>query len=429
MPRPRNAVPQPRQHKGRAVLDVYENGDRRTRTLGAWGSEEADAEYKRFLAEFATGETKRPSGPDVTVNEILLAFMKHAEQHYRQPDGTPTSEVWCLRLALKPLRELYGHTSAREFGPRALKTLREHMIGLEWSRGPVNAAVERVRRAFKWAASEEMIPASVFHSLQTVSGLRAGRSAAKERDPIQPVEDAVVDATLPFLNRHVRGLVEFQRLTGCRPGEACVIRQRDIDTGGSIWLYKPPHHKNAWRGKSRTVAIGPKAQELLKEFFTPNTDDYLFSPRRAFEERLAERAVKRKPPCYPSHEKRNVAKRTAPPKRLLAETYDHGSYGLAIDRACDRAFPPPAPLAQREDETAAEWWARLDERQRDEVKVWRKTRRWHPNQLRHSFATRVRKEHGLEAAQVLLGHSKADTTQIYAERDFELAGRVASEIG
>jgi site-specific recombinase XerD len=36
--------------------------------------------------------------------------------------------------------------------------------------------------------------------------------------------------------------------------------------------------------------------------------------------------------------------------------------------------------------------------------------------LRHTFATRVRKEHGLEAAQVLLGHSKADTTQIYAER-------------
>ena len=58
MPRPRNTVPQPRQHKGRAVLDVSENGVRRTRTLGAWDSPEADDEYKRFLAEFATGATE-----------------------------------------------------------------------------------------------------------------------------------------------------------------------------------------------------------------------------------------------------------------------------------------------------------------------------------------------------------------------------------
>ena len=125
---------------------------------------------------------------------------------------------------------------------------------------------------------------------------------------------------------------------------------------------------------------------------------------------------------------RNAAKRTANPKRL-AETYDRGSYGLAIDRACDRAFPPPEPLAQRKGETAAEWWTRLDERQRDEVKAWRKAHRWHPNQLRHSVATRVRKEHGLEAAQVLLGHSKADTTQIYAERNEALATEIAAKIG
>ena len=53
----------------------------------------------------------------------------------------------------------------------------------------------------------------------------------------------------------------------------------------------------------------------------------------------------------------------------------------------------------------------------------------HPNQLRHLFATEVRKAHGLEAAQVLLGHSRADVTQVYAERNLTLAARVANEIG
>ena len=66
---------------------------------------------------------------------------------------------------------------------------------------------------------------------------------------------------------------------------------------------------------------------------------------------------------------------------------------------------------------------------RAEVKTWQKSHRWHPNQLRHTFATRVRKQHGLEAAQVLLGHARADVTQVYAEKNLELASAVAAQVG
>ena len=48
---------------------------------------------------------------------------------------------------------------------------------------------------------------------------------------------------------------------------------------------------------------------------------------------------------------------------------------------------------------------------------------WHPNQLRHTAATEIRRQFGLEAAQVIFGHAKADVTQIYAERDTEKASR------
>lgn len=41
--------------------------------------------------------------------------------------------------------------------------------------------------------------------------------------------------------------------------------------------------------------------------------------------------------------------------------------------------------------------------------------KWSPNQLRHSAATRIRKEMGLEAAQAVLGHRLIETTQVYAE--------------
>jgi integrase len=361
--------------------------------------------------------------------ELLLAFLGHAEQHYRSHDGELTSEIYEVKVVVRALRELYADTPVAEFGPLALKAARQKWVNEKRSRSECNRRVGMVKRIFKWAVSEQLAPPDVYHAIATVPGLQKGRTLAHETEAVEPVNDATVDATLPFLNRHVRGLVEFQRLTGCRPGEACALRRCDIDTCGPIWLYKPPHHKTAHRGKSRTIAIGPKAQEVLKAFFTPNISDYLFSPKRAVEEWLAERSANRKTPRYPSHMARNAGKRAKTPKRQAAEKYDTQAYGLAVDRACDRTFPPPGELAQRDDETNTEWWARLKAAQRDEVKTWRKAHRWHPNQLRHTFATSVRKQHGLEAAQVLLGHSRVDVTQIYAEKNEELATAVAAKIG
>ena len=41
----------------------------------------------------------------------------------------------------------------------------------------------------------------------------------------------------------------------------------------------------------------------------------------------------------------------------------------------------------------------------------------------------IRERYGIEAAQTVLGHSDPKTTEIYAERDFEMAARVMREIG
>ncbi len=81
--------------------------------------------------------------------------------------------------------------------------------------------------------------------------------------------------------------------------------------------------------------------------------------------------------------------------------------------ACLKAFPVPADLG--DDKQAAD--------------NWRAEHRWFPNQLRHSAATEIRKRFGLEAAQTVLGHSKADVTQVYAERDYGLAANVIRQIG
>jgi integrase len=398
---------------------------------GPFGSAESLAAKARLEMELAASPTRQPAVEPraFTVAQLLDAYLDHAERHYQDADGKPTDELRHVKTVIGYVFGLYAALPVTEFGPLALKAVREKFIGERWCRKTVNARVERVRRIFKWGVSEELVPPTVYQALATVSGLQRGRTTARETAPVEPVEDATIDATLPHLNRHVRGLVEFQRLTGCRPGEACRVRRRDLDMTGDVWLYKPVHHKTAWKGKARTIAIGPKAQELLKQFFTPDWNDYLFSPVRAVEEFRAERSANRKTPRYPSHMARNERKRSTTRKRLPADRYNRRAYINALKRACDRAFPPTGELSRLSGESVAKWWARLNKEQRDAVKVWRKAHRWHPNQLRHTFATHVRKQHGLEVAQVMLGHARADVTQVYAEKNEALAVATALKIG
>ena len=59
------------------------------------------------------------------------------------------------------------------------------------------------------------------------------------REEPRPVADADVEATLPFVNPHVRGMVRLQRLTGARSGEVCAMRPADVDRSGPVWVYHP----------------------------------------------------------------------------------------------------------------------------------------------------------------------------------------------
>lgn len=435
MPRARKLTPRYLPHKqsgrGRAVW-TDANGKRQEQLLpGAYESAVSRKAFGKLLLEHevAPKPAAGKGGSELSLMELLDAYRQHAERHYRDSEGKHTSELREVKLVVKAVREVYGELPAADFSPLKLKAVRQGWIVAGLSRAECNRRVNIVRRIFKWAAGEELIPPSVYHGLIVVTGLQRGRTTARETTPVGPVDDATVDATIPHLNRFLVGLVEVQRLTGMRPGEACIIRRADLELGSSVWLYRPTRHKTAHKGKARVVAIGPKGQEILREFFTTSIDDYLFSPRRAVAEFHESRTQERTTPRYKSHMDRNRRKRVKLPKRPPAEHYTAESYGHAIACACDRAFPPPEPLAQRQGETAAEWKARLTKGQREQLNAWRKAHRWHPNQLRHTFATKVRKAEGLEAAQVMLGHARADVTQVYAERNESLAVAVASRIG
>ena len=55
--------------------------------------------------------------------------------------------------------------------------------------------------------------------------------------------------------------------------------------------------------------------------------------------------------------------------------------------------------------------------------------RWSPHWLRHTFCTRIREAHGIEAAQALAGHSTAEMTNHYSSRMESLAVQTAGKVG
>ena len=256
-------IPPYRLHKpsGCAVVTLGDTN----RYLGRHGSDESKAEYQRVIAEWITRGRVAPAakgGGGPSVNEVMLAYVTFGESYYRDADGKPSRELETMKLAFRPLKALYGHTAAADFGPLALKTVRQRLIDSGLARPVINQRLGYVKRMFRWAGSEQLIPPAVYHGLLCVQGLQRGRSPAKETEPVRPVPDAHVDAIVPFLPPTVRAMLGLQRLTGMRSGELVRMRACDLDTTGPVWVYRPPRHKTSYLGRKRIIAPGRPVPRL-----------------------------------------------------------------------------------------------------------------------------------------------------------------------
>ncbi|VTR93580.1 catalytic phage domain protein : Putative uncharacterized protein OS=Rhodopirellula baltica (strain SH1) GN=RB11615 PE=4 SV=1: Phage_integrase [Gemmata massiliana] len=385
-PKNKTPVPPPRQcpkmlrHKGKNV--AYSRwqtaGETRYAYYGPWGSQEAVDAYQRFQIEWAMEGARRARSSKslVHVCELVEVYLEHVTRYYVK-DTEPTSEQQAQRSAMRVLLELHKDLPINDFKPRHLKACQQAMVAKGWMRGTVNSRVRRIIRCFSWGVAEELVPVALADALEHVPNLQAGRTTARDPEPVTSVPEHVILATLPHLDANperaaiLTAMIRFHEVSGCRPGELCAMTADAIDTNETEWAYRV-RDKNThrqWRRKPLTRWFGPRAQEILRPFLAnpgPGGRIWCFPPR------------------FPNGPK---AKRVPISSERYAEK---------VRMACKLA--------------GVEFW--------------------HPHQLRHNRATAVQRIYESDdAAAVAIGDTPEVTRAIYIDPNHAIARRIARATG
>lgn len=299
MPRPKPTNPPVHRHaSGQARVriagkDIY---------LGKFGSVEAARAYADLLERLASGEdaTKKvaPATPDVAVVTIAVVVSRWFDEEGPR-FGPESREVAQYKLAVRPLLRLYGSLPAAEFTCDHLERIQMALASGSWrtekdrgwhvkhgrpvtsSRGVVNRTCVRIRTIFRWAERKRLVPAGTFAHLRTLPGLRANDGRVRHTQRPQPATMREVNAVIKHLPPVGVALLLVQYWTGMRSAEVRTMRAGEVDTSGEVWLYRPAKHKMSHRGQGRVVAIGRRAQAVLRSWLASKSPaEYVFTPSK-----------------------------------------------------------------------------------------------------------------------------------------------------
>lgn len=366
---------------------VYHHG--KPHYLGAYGSPESQIAYSRVIAEIQANPTVfQPSKEkNATISELGAAFLDHAKANM-----TLVNYSFYRIIVLDFLVKLYGDgICADDFAPKCLKLVRTEMIQSgRFCRKIVNRSIKSIITIFAWGVENDLVQETTWRALKSVASLPKGYPGTFDNDGREPVPDEVIRRTLPFMPPTLQAMVQLQRILGMRPNEIFKMRVGDIDStrGNDLWYYTPDSYKTSKFIGKIVFPLGKPEQDLIAPYLEgKKPEQAVFSPRKAMQERNAEKRANRKTKISPSQAARNKA-RAAKPSRY-SEFYNRDSYRQAIKHAIAKGNKS---LSDGE-----------------------KIPNWYPYLLRHAAATITELEHSDTDAQALLGHQSVNMTKRYSK--------------
>ena len=353
--------PSYRLHKksGQAVVTIR----KQTFYLGMFNSKESKQKYADLVRDFHLGVVTIPVGSVETMTGLAAAYLSHCKVYY-----AGSTEYLRIKRAFVLFLKRTGDTTISQIAKADIKSFQMDCLSFNFCRRYINQLTLCLFRGLKWLAANDFIEPSKYHDLQLVPLLVAGRTKALDHPPVSSVNLDDIEAVLKVLPPMQAAMVKVQLATAMRPGELLQMRPADVDRSKDLWIYIPRKHKNSYRGHSRKIMIGPKAQAILSPYLIGNANDYIFSPKKI---------------------------RSCKGTRTPGDRYVSTSYSRLIQRACKKA----GILG------------------------------WTPHQLRHTAATIFAEQCGWAETRIILGHKSLNTTLIYAETDARIAHSSIRRLG
>ena len=422
----RGYIQYPRQIDGRRPQETFP---------GKHGSPESQAAYEKSLAHFLAYGTLPPwikqstpppeefkpqRGGMVTVAQLCQEFLA------AQGPGYCASERAAYRVVIDRLCSLHAATPVEEFRRPMLRRVRHQMVELGNSRRYIDSQVTRIRGMFDWGVDEDLVPPKIAAALKSLRRLKP--MEAPSYPPIEPVADPVVAQTLPHLPKEAADLVRLLRLTGARPSELMDLKACEIlQTRPDLWEYHLANHKTAHKGLHRCIYFGPQAIEILQRLIGERGQRALLLVQPDWEGLKAQHS-------WEAGERllRLYQEDAWKTHRTWWDYLKENSRQL-VDLSPTRAqavFRRAKQGAKRPRSKAGKRWnrhrfAQLIQRTCQKHGI----EHWTPYQLRHAAACQAVQHGSLAAAQHMLGHKLATTTNHYVKGDHNGAARLVAQLG
>ena len=343
----------------------------------------------------------------ITVNQLLDKYFAYARKTTNHGKNNKEHRNFQFIKRTQQFLEPYHSWPVSDFGPDELLDVQNALVKYEYVQGKkkkrytrrgVNDIINWIRKIWKWGMGRQLITPEQVQGLEEVKPLKMGDTESPDNHKRVRVTEEDFQNVVNTVSSVVGDMLQLIWHTAMRPYEVCDMRPFDILCGDpDCWLYIPGRdqtpvgkHKTTRFERVKVIPLTKKCQDVLKSRIKNfNSKEYIFTPKEAMQEFLEKKSANRKTPL--NYGNKPGTNRKKHPMIKPNEKYDHHALRNACKRGCIRAGV--------------------------EVFV--------PYDLRRTKATGTRSILGKEAAKVLLGHTKTDTTDIHLLEEVQEAMKVA----
>jgi integrase len=245
--------------------------------------------------------------------DVAHTFQKLLETYLQHNPCLDSGDRYATQRAFNLMFEIFPDADTESFSALKLLEFQQFLAKKNYTRNYCNKLVKSFRSVMNWGAKFDIVSENIACKLNRVKLLRFGQAKESKKRKNIPIEN--IEAIIPYIRPMIADMLRLQSLTAMRPSEVCRMKAEEIDMNydGENWLYSPPKHKTAWRGKSRCIVLGWEEQEILKKYITTqNSNIFLnnigkpFSVRR-YGKIIKEVIEKNKLPKFTSYQLRHNA--------------------------------------------------------------------------------------------------------------------------